>query len=267
MSGASSGSSHRKRLAPSAGRRRHKDAIVAGKGGVVVCGIAGIVGTQEVNVDAVRAMSDLLRYRGPDGAGLWRAPDGHCVLGHRRLAILDLSPAGAQPMVLSALDLALTYNGEIYNYLEIRDRLIARGHVFQTRTDTEVLLHAYAEWGEACLRELNGMFAFALWDGRRRTLFCARDRFGEKPFVYAWVGGAFAFASEVKALGLLHGLDCAVDDGILAWHATRGSTWLDADERTLLRGVRQLMPGRAMSVRVDSSAEGHGRARVDVLVD
>jgi asparagine synthase (glutamine-hydrolysing) len=218
-----------------------------------MCGIAGIVTTGRANVHAVRAMTDVLRHRGPDGEGHWTSEDGHCALGHRRLAIIDLSPAGRQPMTLAERDLVVTYNGEIYNYLELRDRLRSLGHRFETQTDTEVLLRAYAEWGDAFLEELNGMFAFALWDARSRTLLCARDRFGEKPFVYAWIGEAFVFASEVKALGLVRGLDTRIDDGVLALHATRGSTWLDATERTLLRGVRQVLPAHAMKLRLGAT--------------
>jgi asparagine synthase (glutamine-hydrolysing) len=194
-------------------------------------------------------MNHVLRHRGPDGEGVWQSADGSCAFGHRRLAIIDTSDAGQQPMELPEAGLVVTYNGEIYNYLELRERLEAAGRRFRTRTDTEVLLQAYAEWGDACLSQLNGMFAFALWDGRRRTLFCARDRFGEKPFVYAWVQGAFVFASEAKALGLTRGMDTSIDDGVLASYALRGSTWIDASERTLLRGVKQLMPGQAMKLR------------------
>jgi asparagine synthase (glutamine-hydrolysing) len=205
------------------------------------------------NVRAVQAMTDRLGHRGPDGEGLWRSQDGRCVLGHRRLAIVDLSDAGRQPMELAELGLTVTFNGEIYNYLELRERLRARGHAFRSQSDTEVLLHAYAEWGDRCLDELNGMFAFALWDAKRRELLCARDRFGEKPFMYAWIDGAFVFASEAKSLGLLRGLDTSVDDGMLALYAVRDSTWIDSSERTLVRGVKQLLPAQAMRIRVDGT--------------
>jgi len=214
-----------------------------------MCGIAGIFGP-EANVDAVRAMSRILAHRGPDGEGVWRSRDRGCVLGHRRLSILDLSDAGAQPMIDAEADLSLTFNGEIYNFVEVREKLCQRGHSFKTGSDSEVLLRAYAEWGDDCLAELNGMFAFAIWDGKTRSLFLARDRFGEKPLHYAWVGAHFAFASEVKALALLDGADLSIDDGVLAAHALHGSTWLDASERTLLAGVRQLLPAHAMRVRM-----------------
>jgi len=219
-----------------------------------MCGIAGIVAAGHANLAAVRAMNDAQAHRGPDGEGTWASPDGAVALGHRRLSIVDLSEGGHQPMRDEARDLAITFNGEIYNYIELRARLTALGHTFRSTSDTEVLLAAYAEWGSACLSELNGMFAFALWDGRRRVLFCARDRFGEKPFQYALTGGVFAFASEVKALALLSFVDLEIDDGVLAVGATEGLVWVDAHERTLLRGVKQLLPAHAMEVRV---AAGH----------
>lgn len=222
-----------------------------------MCAITGIVAPGPANEAAVRAMTDRLRHRGPDGSGLWRSTDGRCVFGHRRLAIIDLSATGQQPMQLTDHDIAVTYNGEIYNYLELRERLQARGHRFRSHSDTEVLLRAYVEWGDEFLSELNGMFAFALWDGRVRQVLCARDRFGEKPFLYTQVDGAFAFASEAKALGLLRGLDASIDDGLLAWYA-HDSTWIDASKRTLVRGIQQLLPAHALRLYV-------GPDRVEVL--
>lgn len=195
-------------------------------------------------------MTDLQAYRGPDGEGQWTSSDGRCVLGHRRLAILDLSERALQPMVDSETGLSITYNGEIYNFVELRDRLRGLGQVFRTESDTEVLLRAYAQWGPDCLGELNGMFAFAIWDERRERLFCARDRFGEKPFLYAFADGAFAFASEAKAVALLEGVDTAIDAGVMAAFAETGQRRLDAGERTLLRGVRQLLPANAMEVHI-----------------
>lgn len=215
-----------------------------------MCGIAGILSPSGANPRAVEAMNDLQTYRGPDGAGLWVSPDGRCALGHRRLAIIDLSERGRQPMLDAERDLCITYNGEIYNFLELRDRLRGLGQTFQTDSDTEVLLRAYAQWGPDCLAELNGMFAFALWDSRRKVLFCARDRFGEKPFVHAMLDGSFAFASEAKALALLQGVSAEVDDGVLAAYVEEGSTRADSYERTLLRDVRQLLPGHAMEIRL-----------------
>jgi asparagine synthase (glutamine-hydrolysing) len=221
-----------------------------------MCGIAGIVGPGRAAMSAVRVMAAIQAHRGPDGEGFWSDITGQCALGHRRLAILDLSEGGHQPMVDSERGLAITYNGEIYNYLELRERLRGLGHEFRSESDTEVLLRAYTQWGVDCLQHLNGMFAFALWDGRRRTLFCARDRFGEKPLYLARAGRAFAFASEVKALALLEGVDLEVDDGVLAAVVDDGTTRTDAAQRTLLRGIRQLLPGRALEVEIrDDRAE------------
>jgi asparagine synthase (glutamine-hydrolysing) len=220
-----------------------------------MCGIAGQVRLDRPPHPAeIGGMLDLLAHRGPDGAGIWtasgagdagsRAP--HVALGHRRLAILDLSDAAAQPMVDTAGDsggsgaVALTYNGEIYNYLEVRAELEGLGHRFRSRSDTEVLLRAYREWGADCLGRLNGMFAFALWDGGRRELFAARDRFGEKPFHYLWDPrrGLFAFASEIKALLALPEAGRELDQRALyrfvAFQELAGS------DQTLWRGIRRL---------------------------
>ncbi|MFO0755019.1 MAG: asparagine synthase (glutamine-hydrolyzing) [Byssovorax sp.] len=219
-----------------------------------MCGIAGILAGKArgaARIEAVRAMNEAQRHRGPDGEGTWLSADGRVAFGHRRLAIVDLTESGAQPMVHAERGLTITFNGEIYNHVELRERLAAMGHRFHGTSDTEVLLAAYARWGAECLRELNGMFAFAIWDEARRVLFCARDRFGEKPFQFALTSDFFAFASEAGALALLDGVDLAIDDAVLARGATRGMTFLDAHERTLLRGVRQLLPGQAMFVSID----------------
>ena len=138
--------------------------------------------------------------RGPDGKGEWVSDDGRVGFGHRRLSIIDLSDAGAQPMASADGTLVVTFNGEIYNYRELRRGLEAKGHVFRSQSDTEVLLHLYAEKGEAMVHELRGMFAFAIWDAERRALFLARDPYGIKPLYYADDGWTFRFASQVKAL-------------------------------------------------------------------
>src|SRR5262245_1259836 len=142
-----------------------------------MCGIVGIcqLNDEPVASSLLRGMTNSIIHRGPDGEGFYT--DGAVGLGHRRLAIIDLSPAGHQPMSNQAGDLIITYNGEVYNFQELRVELEARGHAFHSRTDTEVVLHAYDRWGEACVEHFNGMFAFAIWDRRRRTLFLARDRY------------------------------------------------------------------------------------------
>jgi asparagine synthase (glutamine-hydrolysing) len=166
-----------------------------------MCGICGAVDLRvpgSALSETVEAMKQRLAHRGPDGEGTWSG-EGAC-LGHRRLAIIDLSPTGAQPMTNADKTLILVCNGEIYNHRQLRADMEARGRVFRSRSDNEVILHLYAEYGPACVEHLVGMFAFAIWDVKQRTLFLARDRIGEKPLYYARAGGVFFFASEMKAL-------------------------------------------------------------------
>lgn len=167
-----------------------------------MCGIAGIFNLdgRRVEKSQLQIMSDSIYHRGPDGDGFWINSDVEVGFGHRRLSILDLSSAGEQPMHYRN-QYTITFNGEIYNYLEVKERLISEGHKFVSDTDTEVLLTLYSDKGERCLEYLDGMFAFAIWDNKEQKLFCARDRFGEKPFYYHYVPGkSFMFASEMKAL-------------------------------------------------------------------
>ncbi|MFZ1575435.1 MAG: hypothetical protein WAT36_09445, partial [Chromatiaceae bacterium] len=168
-----------------------------------MCGIAGLYAyrpTPSVDRDELRRIRDQMQARGPDGKGEWYSDDGHLALGHRRLSIIDLSERGAQPMVSADGRLVVTYNGEIYNYRALRRDLEARGRVFRTNSDTEVLLHLYADKGAAMVHDLRGMFAFALWDGARRTLFLARDPYGIKPLYWSDDGHTLRLASQVKAL-------------------------------------------------------------------
>ena len=213
-----------------------------------MCGIAGIIGPDPGRPDILSAMLSEIAHRGPDGDGLWRAPDDgvHVALGHRRLSILDLSQAGAQPMLDLGQNLVLTFNGEIYNYIELRSELRALGSTFFSDSDSEVILEAYRHWGEACVERFNGMFAFAIFDRARQTLFCARDRFGEKPFVFHAGPDRFVFASEYKALLLHPGVPLEVDEWRLLRGAHNASTGIDADRDTVFRGVQQLLPGEAM---------------------
>jgi asparagine synthase (glutamine-hydrolysing) len=163
-----------------------------------MCGIAGFAGFG--SAQDLEAMTAALSHRGPDGSGLWIAPDAPVFLGHRRLSIVDLE-GGAQPMWDATGDVGVTYNGEIYNHLELRRELEAAGHRFRTsHSDTEVLIHGYREWGESLPKRLNGMFAFAIFDRVRRRLFLARDRFGEKPLYVYRRPGRLAFASELSSL-------------------------------------------------------------------
>jgi asparagine synthase (glutamine-hydrolysing) len=207
-----------------------------------MCGIAGIFG--EANEDLARAFCRILEHRGPDDEGFFVSATGPVTLANRRLAILDLSPAGHQPMLSPDGRYVLTYNGELYNFSELGAEITARGHRFRSRCDTEVLLEVLARRGAAALPELNGMFAFALWDSRERTGLLARDPFGVKPLYYAALpGGRLIFASEIKAL-LLHpemapGLDPAALQDYLAFLWT-------PDPKTLLSGVFKLPPGHLL---------------------
>ncbi len=147
-----------------------------------MCGIAGIIAKRAVNRRAVSAMIETIAHRGPDGEGVWSNPQDTVIFGHRRLAIIDPTPAGAQPMLDSSERYVITFNGEIYNYIEIAERLENLGVLFKSKSDTEVLLEAYKTWGPRCIDEFNGMFAFAIFDINSGTVFCARDRFGENRF-------------------------------------------------------------------------------------
>ena len=196
-------------------------------------------------------MLSLQVHRGPDGSGVWSAPSGDPVtLGHRRLSIIDLSGGNSQPMLDVSGRFALTYNGEIYNYRELAAELVAGGVVFRTHGDTEVVLEAYKRWGTGCLDRFNGMFAFALYDGVRGILLCARDRYGEKPFLFGTGSEFFAFASEYKALLQHPGLSLEFDEMRLLRAAYNASTGLDCDRQTLYHAVHQLLPGEAMEVDV-----------------
>src|SRR6267142_230844 len=164
-----------------------------------MCGIAGLYNLrgEPVATRQVLAMCDLIRHRGPDDRDAWT--HGPIGLGHQRLSIIDLSPRGRNPMANEDGTVQIVFNGEIYNHKDLRPDLIRNGHTFRSQTDTEVIIHLYEELGPKCIERLNGMFAFALWDERRRRLFLARDRFGVKPLYYTQLGDTFAFASEVKA--------------------------------------------------------------------
>jgi asparagine synthase (glutamine-hydrolysing) len=216
-----------------------------------MCGIAGILGVPSAAAGVhLRAMLDRQAHRGPDGDGTWESADSRVRLGHRRLAILDLSDRGRQPMRDASGHFVLTFNGEIYNYLELRAELEALGARFRSHSDTEVIIEAYKAWGEACLARFNGMFSFALYDDVRGVLFCARDRYGEKPFLYVAESHRFAFASEYKALFALPDLSRDYDEFRMLRGLHNASVGLDGDRQTVFRGIRQLLPSEAMTVDV-----------------
>jgi asparagine synthase (glutamine-hydrolysing) len=213
-----------------------------------MCGIAGHLSfTGHPDTDLVTRMSARLAHRGPDGEGSYA--DDHIALAHRRLAIIDLSPDGAQPMANEDGTLQIVYNGEIYNYIELREELREKGHVFRTKTDTEVILHAYEEWGNECLSRFNGMWAFALWDTLKKTLFCARDRFGIKPFYYTLNDDGFLFASEIKALLEHPGVGTTPEDPLLLTFLASGVS--DHTGKTMFHGVSQIPPSHYLIVESD----------------
>jgi len=218
-----------------------------------MCGIAGqfVLNGGEADAGLVGAMAERLAHRGPDGEG--RYFSGPVGLAHRRLAIIDLSEEGRQPMENEDGSLQIVFNGEIYNYRELREELSAAGHRFASATDTEVILHAYEEWGRDCLTRFNGMWAFALWDGRRRELFCARDRLGVKPFYYTMVGESFLFASEIKALRAHPEVGTKPNDRMLSTFLAWGVA--DHTPETMYDGVFQLPPAHSVVVAVEGVGE------------
>src|SRR5262252_7815339 len=238
-----------------------------------MCGIVGAVSLDGVPIDlpALQRMNDLQAHRGPDGegfmlgwiedgafkhsfaqgAGRWNSHSRVRVgLGHRRLAIIDLSDRGLQPMSSADGATWIVFNGEIYNFRELRAELESRGYGFKTGTDTEALLQAYLHWGEDCLERLQGMYGFAIWDGRRGRLFCARDRLGIKPFYYATPKGYFIFASEIKVLLPFPGIQVEANDDAVVGFLVHGNC--DYGERTVLKGVKALLAGHALTLDVAS---------------
>ena len=219
-----------------------------------MCGFVAVIAPEGLPPGVLETMRDRLAHRGPDGARSWQTETRRSVvgLGHRRLSIIDLSQAGDQPMFDRTGSLALVYNGEIYNYVELREELAEAGRVFSSASDTEVLLAAYERWGTECLPRLNGMFAFALWDGRRAELFVARDRFGEKPLFYTRLAsGGFAAASEMKALFAHPDVSASPSEPAIRTYID-GAFYEDVEE-TMFEGVVRLMPGHAMVVGDDGS--------------
>jgi len=212
-----------------------------------MCGLVGIFdtrGKRDIDRLVLERMNEAQRHRGPDEGGVHVEPG--LGLGHRRLSIIDLS-AGHQPLYNEDGTVAVVYNGEIYNYRELMAELVECGHAFRTRSDTEVIVHAWEEWGEACVERFRGMFAFALWDRRRESLFLARDRLGVKPLYYALLpDGLLLFGSELKAL-LAHGAlardidPCAVEEYFALGYV--------AEPRTIFRGARKLPPAHTLLVR------------------
>ncbi|HUX63611.1 N-acetylglutaminylglutamine amidotransferase [Sulfuricella sp.] len=211
-----------------------------------MCGICGELRFDQASPDTavIRRMSEKLARRGPDHEGL--ISDGPLAFGHRRLAIIDLSPSGDQPMVDKELRLSLVFNGTIYNYKELRQELSEMGYTFFSEGDSEVILKGYHAWGEKCVERFYGMFAFAVWDVRHASLFLARDRFGIKPLYYSLDGASLRFASSVQALLAAGGVDTSIDPIALHHYFTLHA--VVPAPRTILNGVKKLPPATTMTV-------------------
>jgi asparagine synthase (glutamine-hydrolysing) len=210
-----------------------------------MCGIVGVLhfdGTV-VEPNLLKSMTDVIAHRGPDGQGVYTS--GSVGLGHRRLAIIDLSSAGVQPMSNEVGTIWVTFNGEIYNFREIRQELCQQGHKFRSQTDTEVIVRAYEEWGIECLKRFNGMFAFGLWDERKRCLWLVRDRLGVKPLFYSHLPQCLTFGSEIKAILCHPHVERTIDYEALAYYLALNYT---PAPHTLFANIRQLLPGHYLLV-------------------
>ena len=209
-----------------------------------MCGLVGIASSKTIHQRAWLASGrDAMTHRGPDDAGEWWSADGRVGLAQRRLSIIDLSPAGHQPMHDASGALSIVFNGEIYNFADLRDDLIAKGHGFQSHSDTEVILAAYREWGTQCVARLNGMFAFALYDARQQAVFLARDRAGEKPLFYHQAAGVLRFGSELKALLADAALPRRIAPEALDCYLAMGYV---PGNRCMLQGFNKLPPAHAL---------------------
>jgi asparagine synthase (glutamine-hydrolysing) len=218
-----------------------------------MCGICGIFATTDgfpVSERLAGRMADAIAHRGPDDHGSWQSDDGRVALGHRRLSIVDLSRAGHNPMPNEDETVWITYNGEVYNHAALREELEAKGHRYRSHTDTETILHLYEEEGPRCVERLEGMFAFAIWDGRRRELFLARDRLGVKPLYIARLPGGVVFGSEIKALLEHPAISADLDEEAFHHYLTFVCT---PAPLTMFRGIGKLAPAERMTVRADGT--------------
>lgn len=215
-----------------------------------MCGIAGILSTDKCYKESLKVMTDAIAHRGPDGEGQWLDENAKVALGHRRLSIIDLSENASQPMHSTDGRYTIVFNGEIYNYVELKEPLVKAGHKFKNESDTEVLLKLYELEGERCLQKLDGMFAFAIWDNAEKTLFCARDRFGEKPFYYHYQPGKkFLFASEMKAI-FTQGVDKGINNEML-YNFIQSSFYITSPTDrglTFYNSIKKLPPGHFLKL-------------------
>src|SRR5271169_3345201 len=210
-----------------------------------MCGICGVFlkdRRQGVDPDVVARMNQQIAHRGPDDDGFF--VEENVALAMRRLSIVDVQ-TGHQPLANETGDVWIVFNGEIYNHQQLRAELEAKGHHYHSRSDTETIVHLYEEYGRDCVRHLRGMFAFAIWDRRRRLLFCARDRMGIKPFYYRWDGGAFVFGSEIKTILQYPGVTPQFNRSTLAEYLAFG--YITGPD-TMFEGIRKLMPGHTLEI-------------------
>lgn len=215
-----------------------------------MCGIVGSwsLDAKDISDKTLEMFTDSLAHRGPDGRGVYRDTEARLALGHRRLAIIDLTETGRQPMTYANGRYTIVHNGEIYNYIELREELKASGHKFRGSSDTEVILAAYAQWGESCQLKFNGMWAFAIWDRAEKTLFLSRDRFGVKPLHYHYDGRRFAFASEMKSFLVFDWFDLRYEPGVVA-RALGHVSEIEGSDQCILSGINRLMGGHSLTLR------------------
>lgn len=211
-----------------------------------MCGIFAVfnpdrsfTASEKMTADAIA----LMRHRGPDDGGVYVR--NNVGLGHRRLSIIDLTPAGHQPMFNEARDRAVVFNGEIYNFKDIKQELVAKGHVFHTHCDTEVILHAYAEWGKKCVDKFIGMFAFVIWDGQKNLLWAVRDRLGIKPLYFRWTDGTFIASSEIKPILAYSSMPASINPNVIDAYFTLG--YIPGTE-TMFQGIYKLRPGHHLTI-------------------
>ena len=215
-----------------------------------MCGIAGFCNYGKNWKENIDRMNEKMYHRGPDGVGVWASEDTTVVLGHRRLSIVDLTPSGAQPMVSNNERYVITYNGEIYNYKEIKEKLLSEKKeiAFKGTSDTEVLLEAISVYGlEETLRQVKGMFAIALYDRKEQTLFLARDRVGEKPLYYGYLpSGAFVFGSDLNSIKTLDGFSNEINRGVLQDYFRYGYI---AAPYSIYENIYKLQPGKFLKIK------------------
>ena len=217
-----------------------------------ICGIRAIRDDFPAGEELVTKMNDTIVHRGPDDGGAWASDEHGVALAHRRLSIIDLSYAGHQPMSNEDGTVWITFGGEIYNHLDLRHELEAKGHVYRSQTDTETIIHLYEEEGPRCVERLHGMFHYAIWDSRTRELHLARDRLGKKPVYFAQPGGNFIFASEIKALLVHPALTADLDEEAFFHYLTFVCT---PAPMTMFKGVHKMEPAERMTVRADGTTE------------